>query len=117
MFTKDEAQLRFQHPEVVEDKERLRWQLEAQTNAFLARGGKPVEVPPGVGAVPAGLQAPKSNNSDSGYLGITWSTEQNKWAVRSLDSRKHLGFVTSLRDGLALQEKHKNKQSWKEVRM
>lgn len=114
MFTKDEAQLRFQHAEVVEDKERLRWQLEAQTIAFMARGGKPVEVPPGVGAVPAGLQAPKSNNSDSGYLGITWSTEQNKWAVRSLDNRKHLGFAASLCEALGMQEKYKNSKSKRE---
>ena len=114
MFTETEFRERFAQPEVVEPKEPLRMNLQRDIEAFLARGGYITEVPVGAKTVPNGVFVPVEGDSESGYPGITWKPEYNKWSVRSTNSRVHLGYAASLCEAFAMQEKHKAQQTWKE---
>lgn len=111
MFTESELMLRQQQPEVVEDKRRLSAELEQRTAEFLAKGGKVTDLPSGVKRCTG--EAPVRDSSESGYPGIRWAPDQNKWAVRTPNSRVHLGYATTLCEALQMQEKHHLKQTWK----
>lgn len=114
MFTTTELLERYSQPEVVENKEPLRGLLIKQVAEFESKGGKVTELPYGVKTHQYEIRSPAPGQLDSGYAGITWSPDREKWAVRTTNSRKHLGFADSICEALALQEKHQNKQNWKE---
>lgn len=114
MFSRDEFIERYSQPEVVENKRALSELLAAQQLRFEAAGGKVTELPYGVKALPNEVRIPATCDTDSGYPGISWSPDREKWSVRTTNSRKHLGFAKTLCEALRIQEQHSNKQDWKE---
>lgn len=114
MFNQADFAERYSQPEVVENKDWLRQQLNSHTIHFLHTGGKVTELPYGVKALPNELRAPGVGQLDSGHSGITWSPDKNKWVVRTTNSRKNLGYADSIAEALAMQEKDRNKQAGKE---